>query len=48
MNITVIFITGYNEADVIQRPQKIKPVALIEKPVRLYNIKPIIDSIFFK
>ncbi|MCK5050460.1 MAG: response regulator [Candidatus Cloacimonetes bacterium] len=46
MNIPVIFMTGYNEADVIERAQKTKPVALIEKPVGLYNIKPIIDSIF--
>lgn len=46
MNIPIIFMTGYNDAGIIERAQKVKPVAFLEKPVEIYNIKPVIDSIF--
>ena len=46
LNIPIIFMTGYNESSIFERAQKIKPVGYLEKPVEIYDIKPIIESIF--
>lgn len=46
LNIPIIFMTGYNESSILERAQKINPVGYLEKPVEIYNIKPIIDSVF--
>ncbi|MCD6176279.1 MAG: response regulator [Candidatus Cloacimonetes bacterium] len=44
--IPIIFMTGYNEIAIFERAQKINPVAYLEKPVEIYDIEPIIKSIF--
>ena len=46
LNTTIIFMTGYNESSIFERAQKINPAGYLEKPVEIYDIKPIIDSIF--
>ena len=46
LSIPIIFMTGYNESSILERAQKINPVGYLEKPVEIYNIKPIIDSVF--
>ena len=44
-NIPIIFMTGYFEHDLFKRAQKINPVAYLEKPVDIYNLKPVIESV---
>ncbi len=46
LNIPIIFMTGYNESSIYERAQKINPVAYLEKPVEIYDIKPILDTLF--
>ena len=46
LNIPIIFMTGYNESSIYERAQKIKPVGYLEKPVEIYDIKPILDTLF--
>ena len=45
-NIPIIFMTGYEEPAVIERAKKIKPVAYLNKPLEIWDIKPVIESIF--
>lgn len=45
-NIPIIFMSGYNEPNIFERAQKLKPAAYLEKPVEIFKLKPIIDSIF--
>ncbi len=47
-NIPIIFMTGYNDITIYERAQKINPVAYLEKPIEIFEFKPIIDSIFNK
>ena len=44
--IPIIFMTGYNEIAIFDRAQKINPVAYLEKPVEIYDVEPVIESIF--
>ncbi|MDP8200664.1 MAG: response regulator [Candidatus Tenebribacter burtonii] len=44
--IPIIFMTGYNDIAFFERAQKVNPVAYLEKPVEIYDIEPIIESIF--
>ena len=46
LNTSIIFMTGYNESSIFERAKVINPVAFLEKPVEIYDIKPIIDSLF--
>ena len=46
INIPIIFMTGYDESLIFERAQKLKPVAYLTKPVGIWNLKLIIDSIF--
>lgn len=46
INIPIIFMTGYNEPAIFERAQKIKPVAYLLKPVEIWDLKPILESIF--
>ena len=48
LDIPIIFMTGYNEVKIFERAQKMKPVAYLEKPIDMYNIKPVIESIMEK
>jgi len=45
-NIPVIFMTGYNEVAILEKANSINPAGYLEKPVELFELKPIIDSIF--
>jgi CheY-like chemotaxis protein len=45
-NIPIIFMTGYEIPEVAKRTLKIKPVAYLSKPVNMWNLKPIFESIF--
>ncbi|MEA2095569.1 MAG: response regulator [Candidatus Cloacimonadota bacterium] len=44
--IQIIYMTGYEELEVVERAQKTKPVAYLTKPVEILDLKPIIESIF--
>jgi len=44
--IPVIFMTGYNEIAIFEKASTINPAAYLEKPVELFELKPIIESIF--
>ncbi|MDP8269068.1 MAG: response regulator [Candidatus Tenebribacter davisii] len=46
--IPIVFMTGYNDINIHNRAEIIKPIAILEKPVELYDLEPIIDSIFNK
>ena len=47
-NIPIIFMTGYSESSIFVRAQAVNPLAYLHKPVEIYNLKPIIESIFKK
>jgi len=44
--IPLIFMTGYNEPNFLKRAEKVNPVGYLEKPVEIYNLQPLIDSVF--
>jgi two-component system, response regulator PdtaR len=44
--IPVIFMIGYEETEIYERAQKTKPVAYLTKPVEIWDLKPIFESIF--
>ena len=43
--IPIIFMTGYEEPEVVERAQKTKPVAYLTKPVEIWDLRPIFESI---
>lgn len=45
-DIPIIFMTGYNDTNIHKKAQKINPVAYLEKPIEVYDITPIIESLF--
>ena len=45
-NIPIIFMTGYIEPDVVVRAKKTNPVAYLIKPVEIWDLKPVLESIF--
>jgi len=45
-SIPIIFMTGYSESNIFIRAQEVNPAAYLHKPIEIYNLKPIIDSIF--
>ena len=44
--IPIIFMTGYEETEIYERAQKTKPIAYLTKPVEIWDLKPIFESIF--
>ena len=44
--IPIIFMTGYEDPEVVERAQKTKPVAYLTKPIEIWDLKPTIESIF--
>jgi len=47
LDIPIIFMTGYEEPEIYERAQKIKPpVAYLTKPVEIWDLEPIFESIF--
>ena len=46
LKIPIIFMTGYEEPEIYERAQKTKPVAYLTKPVEIWDLKPIFESIF--
>ncbi|MDA3814503.1 MAG: response regulator [Candidatus Cloacimonetes bacterium] len=44
--IPIIFMTGFNDTDIQKRAQEINPVGYLEKPVEVYEVTPIIKSLF--
>jgi len=44
--IPIIFMTGYEAPEIYERAQKTKPVAYLTKPVEIWDLKPIFESIF--
>ena len=45
-NIPIIFMTGYTDPKVYERAQKIKPLAYLIKPIEIWNLRPVFESIF--
>jgi len=44
--IPIIFMTGYIESDYHHKAQEVNHIAYFEKPVEIYDIEPVIESIF--
>jgi len=44
--IPIIFMTGHSESDKSMRIQEVNPIAYLEKPVEIYELKPLLESIF--
>lgn len=44
-DIPIIFITGYPDADIRDKAMQLKPAAYFIKPVRIHELKRIIDNI---
>ncbi|MCD4817619.1 MAG: response regulator [Candidatus Cloacimonetes bacterium] len=44
--IQIIFMTGYPERNLFERAQKVNPAAYFQKPIEIYDLKPIIDDLF--
>ena len=42
---SIIFMTGYQDEDLMERAQKLKPVAYLIKPVEIYEIESAIDNL---
>ncbi len=45
-NIPIIYMTGYEESKIYERARKTNPVAYLTKPVEIWDLLPILDSIF--
>ena len=45
-NIPIIYMTGYEEPEIYERAQKTNPIAYLIKPIGIWNLKPILESIF--
>ena len=46
--IPIMFMTGYNDKAIYERAQELNPVSYLEKPIEIFEIQPIIDSVFNK
>jgi len=44
--IPIIFMTGFNDTNIIKKAKEINPVAYLEKPIEVYEVIPIIESLF--
>lgn len=45
-NIPIIFMTGYDMTNFIERAQKINPAACLNKPIKAIEVMSVINSIF--
>lgn len=45
-DIPIIFMTGFTDTNIHKRAQEINPVAYLEKPIEVYEVTPIIESLF--
>ncbi|RLC56678.1 MAG: response regulator [Candidatus Cloacimonadota bacterium] len=45
-DIPIIFMTGFNDTNIHKKAQDINPVAYLEKPIEVYDVTPIIESVF--
>ncbi len=45
-NIPIMFCTGYGNKELVDRAQKIKPVAFLRKPIIITEVQTFINSIF--
>ena len=43
--LPIIFMTGYAVHEIIERLQELKPLGILTKPVRVFQLAPLIDSI---
>jgi CheY-like chemotaxis protein len=43
--LPIIFMTGYAADDIMQRAQLLNPHGYLVKPIRVYEIEPLIDSL---
>lgn len=46
LKIPIIFMTGYNAEDMIERAESSKPVAILSKPIDIDMLKAAINSVF--
>ena len=44
--IPIIYMTGYDKLEIYERAQKTNPIAYLIKPVEIWNLKPILESVF--
>ena len=45
-DIPIIFMTGFTDTNIYKRAHEINPVAYLEKPIEVYEVTPIIESLF--
>ncbi|MBT3755646.1 MAG: response regulator [Candidatus Cloacimonetes bacterium] len=45
-NIPTIFMSGYEEPEIVERAKMLKPLAYLVKPVGIWDLKPIFESIY--
>ncbi len=45
-HIPIIFMTGYEEPEIVERANKLEPLAYLVKPVAIWDLKPIFESIY--
>jgi CheY-like chemotaxis protein len=43
--LPIIFMTGYAADDIMQQAQSLNPHGYLVKPIRVYEIEPLIDSL---
>ena len=43
--LPIIFMTGYAADDIMQRAQSLNPYGYLIKPIRVYEIEPLINSL---
>ena len=44
--IPIIYMTGYDKSDIYKRARKTNPIAILTKPVEIWDLKPIFETIF--
>ncbi len=47
-DMPIVFITGYSNPEDMQRAFELKPVAYLNKPLRIFELVSVLDSIFPK
>ena len=45
-DIPIIFMTGYTESNLFEKAQKVDHAAYFEKPIEIYDLEPVFESIF--
>lgn len=44
--IPIVYMTGFDRSDFEERANKTEPIAFLSKPVEIWDLKPIFESIF--